>query len=70
VKQYLGEICDDLPFNSVECTNLLALYVDQVFHITLGYLQQNELCVEVGICPKAVAADADEAALNTELLIE
>jgi len=39
MKQYLGEICDDLPFNSVQCADLLALYIDQVFHITLGYLQ-------------------------------
>eukprot|EP01024_Parvocaulis_polyphysoides_P055695 TRINITY_DN573_c0_g1_i5.p4 TRINITY_DN573_c0_g1~~TRINITY_DN573_c0_g1_i5.p4 ORF type:complete len:116 (-),score=21.82 TRINITY_DN573_c0_g1_i5:454-801(-) len=53
VKEDLDVICNDLPFNSVECTNLLGLYVDQVFHMFLSYLQEDQFCVEFELCPKA-----------------
>eukprot|EP01024_Parvocaulis_polyphysoides_P023645 TRINITY_DN2184_c1_g1_i1.p3 TRINITY_DN2184_c1_g1~~TRINITY_DN2184_c1_g1_i1.p3 ORF type:complete len:238 (+),score=50.20 TRINITY_DN2184_c1_g1_i1:82-795(+) len=69
VKEYLGEICDDLPFNSVQCEDLLGLYIDQVFHITQGYLEENMFCVEFEICPKAVDSD-DVSDTKAELVVE
>eukprot|EP01023_Acetabularia_acetabulum_P030038 TRINITY_DN282_c0_g1_i2.p2 TRINITY_DN282_c0_g1~~TRINITY_DN282_c0_g1_i2.p2 ORF type:complete len:234 (-),score=35.14 TRINITY_DN282_c0_g1_i2:1021-1722(-) len=53
VMQYLSEICDELPFNSVECHNLLTLYIDQVFHLVLGYLSNNDVCIDFDLCPQA-----------------
>eukprot|EP01023_Acetabularia_acetabulum_P009382 TRINITY_DN141_c0_g1_i4.p1 TRINITY_DN141_c0_g1~~TRINITY_DN141_c0_g1_i4.p1 ORF type:complete len:216 (-),score=35.89 TRINITY_DN141_c0_g1_i4:101-748(-) len=51
LKAGLMKLCEFLPFDTQECSTLVAQYADQIFSILEQYVMGPVLCPQLGFCP-------------------